>query len=82
MSAVALPNGATSGESGMPISKGEGGATAGKRRIRGVANGYGVVRGRVSGVLGTPDRKDVTFVSSGLIFMTSGLWIWCQIHQL
>ena len=44
MSAVALPNGATSGESGMPISKGEGGATAGKRRIRGVANGYGVVR--------------------------------------
>ena len=38
MSAVALPNGATSGESGMPISEGEGGATAGKRRIRRVAN--------------------------------------------
>ena len=46
VSAVALPNGATSGESEMPISEGEGGATAGKRRIRGVANGYGVVRGR------------------------------------
>ena len=61
MSAVALPNGATSGESGMPISKGEGGATAGKRRIRQVANGYGVVRGRVSGVLGTPDRKGSKF---------------------
>ena len=61
MSAVALPNGATSGESGVPISKGEGGATAGKRRIRGVANGYGVVRGRVSGVLGTPDRKGRKF---------------------
>ena len=57
MSAVAFPNGATSGA----ISEGEGGATAGKRRIRGVANGYGVVRGRVSGVLGTPDRKGRKF---------------------
>ena len=39
--------------------------------IRWVYDGYTPVNG-----------YDVTFVSSGLIFMTSGLWIWCQVHQL